>query len=75
MLPVIAGLAQRDRDGWYPESDDATIVLLADDVLRGDPPLVGMISTGGSHLSDPELHHPGPLELYLVSPFSRALGP
>lgn len=75
VVPVLAGLAQRRSDGWYPESDDATIVLLSDDVLRGDPPLVGMISTGGAHLSDPELHHPGPLELYLIAPFSRAMGP
>ncbi|NLD77271.1 MAG: hypothetical protein GX643_11455 [Acidimicrobiales bacterium] len=75
ILPVVGGLVQRQRDGWYPESDDATIVLLADDTLRGDPPLVGMISTGGAHLSDPELHHPGPLELYLVSPVTTLLGP
>ncbi len=75
LMPVVAGAWHRQQQGWYPESDEATIVLLSDDVLRGDPPLVGMISTGGAHLSDPELHHPGPLELYLISPFSRILGP
>lgn len=75
-LPVLGGVVQHRSEGWYPESDDATIVLLAGDTFSADPPLVGMISTGGASLSDPELHHPGPLELYLLAPLTHlGLGP
>lgn len=76
LVPVIAGLLDHQRKEWHPEGDDATIVLLAGDTFRGHPPLVGMISTGGESLSDPELHHPGPLELYVLAPLtSSGLGP
>ncbi|MBX3313441.1 MAG: hypothetical protein KF906_03895 [Actinobacteria bacterium] len=69
VLPIIGSGIQRTADGWYPESDDATITLLGGDVFSSDVPLVGMISTGGDGLDDPELHHPGPLELYMLAPF------
>ena len=75
-LPLLAGLVVHERDGWYPESDDATIVLLAHDTFSASPPLVGMVSTAGEHLAEPELHHPGPLELYALAPLtSSPLGP
>ncbi|MCB0976284.1 MAG: hypothetical protein KDB02_02385 [Acidimicrobiales bacterium] len=74
VLPIVASAAQRSSDGWYPESDDATIVLLSRDVFSRHVPLVGMVSTGGDGLSNPELHHPGPLEFYGLAPFARSPG-
>jgi hypothetical protein len=74
VLPMIGSGIQRTTDGWYPESDDATITLLARDTFGGPIPLVGMVSTGGEGLDDPELHHPGPLELYVLAPFAHVPG-
>jgi hypothetical protein len=70
--PVLSAGWSRERERWYPEGDDATIVLLSLDTFSAHPPLLGMISTGGAELDDPELHHPGPLEQYLLSPFAVA---
>jgi len=70
-LPVGTAWFHQLRAGWFPESDDATIVMLAGDSMTTDPPLVGMISTAGAHLEDPELHHPGPIEFYLLAPLSK----
>ncbi|MEZ5178397.1 MAG: hypothetical protein R2746_08955 [Acidimicrobiales bacterium] len=69
--PIVSAGWSRERQRWYPEGDDATIVLLSRDTFSSHPPLLGMISTGGASLDDPELHHPGPLELYLLSPFAH----
>lgn len=69
--PVLSAGWSRERQDWYPEGDDATIVLLSRDTFSAHPPQLGMISTGGAGLDDPELHHPGPLELYLLAPFAR----
>lgn len=69
-LPILTGVWHQARVGWYPESDNATIALLSGDTFSRHPPLLGMISTGGTALENPELHHPGPLELYLLAPLS-----
>lgn len=74
VLPMVGSGVQRTADGWYPESDDATITMLARDALGGPIPLVGMVSTGGEGLDDPELHHPGPIELYGLAPFAHLPG-
>lgn len=74
VVPILVAGVQRERRHWYPESDDATIVLLSHDTFSSHPPLLGMVSTGGAGLDDPELHHPGPLELYLLAPFTAVLG-
>lgn len=75
VAPVFSSLLSSMGSDHYPESDDATIMLLAGDSISRKPPLVGMISTGGQHLEDPELHHPGPVELYLLAPAVRLAGP
>ncbi len=74
-LPIAAAGLHSLRSGWYPESDDATITLLAGDTFSAHPPTLGMVSTGGATLEDPELHHPGPLEMYLLAPARTVLGP
>lgn len=58
------------RANWEPEGDDATIVLRAREVAKGEFPLQGMRSTAGG--GDPSLanHHLGPLELHLLMPGS-----
>lgn len=55
---------------WQPEGDDATIVLRARELFRGEVPLQGMRSTAGG--TDPALanHHLGPLEMHLLGPAS-----
>jgi hypothetical protein len=72
--PVVSAGWSREHQDAHPEGDDATIVLLGLDTFSAHPPLLGMISTGGAALDDPELHHPGPLEMYLLSPFATAGG-
>lgn len=70
-LPVVGAGWQRHHDEWFPESDDATIVLLSHDTFTRRPPLVGMRATASEHLQHPELHHPGPLEMYGLAPFTH----
>lgn len=72
-LPILSSAWYGHRAGWYPESDDATITMLAGDTFSSHPPLVGMVSTGGAGLDDPELHHPGAIEMYLLAPLGRVL--
>ncbi|MEO6629500.1 MAG: hypothetical protein ABIP03_13150, partial [Aquihabitans sp.] len=69
-LPILTGAWHQSQQGWYPESDNATIALLSGDTFSRHPPLLGMISTGGAALKNPELHHPGPLELYILAPLA-----
>ena len=69
VLPILSAGWSRQHRHWYPEGDDATIVMLSHDTFSTHPPQLGMVSTGGAQLADPELHHPGAIELYLLAPF------
>ncbi len=70
VLPVLGAGWQRHRDGWFPEGDDATIVLLSHDTFSRHPTLVGMRASAPPTLADPHLYHPGPLEMYGLAPFT-----
>ena len=71
VLPVLGAGWQRHHDGWFPEGDDATIVLLSHDTFSRHPTLVGMRASAPPTLDDPHLYHPGPLEMYGLAPFTH----
>ena len=55
--------------------DNALIGIRVRDILHGHLPLIGQPSTG-DNLSDAlPSSHPGPLEFYLLAPFTALLGP
>lgn len=61
-------------DGWQPTGDVATIGLRSRDAWTSDAPLVGQPTTGDNY-ADAASNHPGPIEYWLVGPFTRLLGP
>ncbi|WP_421121094.1 hypothetical protein ACE2AJ_07450 [Aquihabitans daechungensis] len=74
VLPVVASTAMALHDGWTPVGDNATLALRSGDVLRGDPPLTGMPSTSNT-ISDQDISHPGPLEVWVASIPYALFGP
>jgi len=54
--------------GYRPTADHATLAIRADDVGTSRTPLLGTRSSV-SPAGDAVMHHPGPLELYLLAPF------
>jgi hypothetical protein len=66
--PLVVAAAAAVADGWRPVGDDATISVLAHDVLSTASPLVGMPSTIGLDEDEPiEAHHPGPMEFWALA--------
>jgi hypothetical protein len=63
LAPMIRNMAR----GWRPLGDDATIAIGAWRALSLHPPLLGQLTsaTGGTNASDP-----GPLEYWLLGPFT-----
>ena len=74
VLPILASTAMALMDGWTPVGDNATIALRSGDVLRGDAPLTGMPSTSNT-ISDQDVSHPGPLEVWVAAIPYALLGP
>ncbi|MGN6695681.1 MAG: hypothetical protein ACTHN0_16010 [Aquihabitans sp.] len=74
VLPILASTAMALMDGWTPVGDNATIALRSGDVLRGDAPLTGMPSTSNT-ISDQDVSHPGPLEVWVAAIPYGLLGP
>jgi len=72
LVPLVAS-AVAVAPGWLPVGDDATIVMRGRDLLTGETPLLGMPSAVGEQTGRP-VHHPGPLELWWVGAWVRALG-
>ena len=70
-LPVLGGVAERLRNDWQPQGDDAVIAWLASDVLSRDSPLLGMPTTVGltadddAEVSPP--HHWGPMQFWVLA--------
>jgi hypothetical protein len=64
LAPMIRSMAR----GWRPLGDDATIAIGAWRALSLHPPLLGQLTsaTGGSNANDP-----GPLEYWLLGPFTH----
>jgi hypothetical protein len=74
VLPILVSTAMALHDGWNPVGDNATIALRTGDVLRGDPPLTGMPSTSNT-ITDQDISHPGPVEMWLAAVPYALLGP
>lgn len=72
LLPLTAS-ALHVAPGWLPVGDDATIEMRGRDLFTADMPLLGMPSAVGEQTGRP-VHHPGPLELWWVGAWVRALG-
>jgi hypothetical protein len=73
-LPVLSSLIVL-RQGWRPIGDNALIGLRVHDVLTGHFPLIGQPTTGENFGSGIATSHPGPIEFYLIAPFTAILGP
>lgn len=73
-LPIVAAVAGSVLDGWTPVGDNATLALRVGDVLRGDPPLVGMPTTSNT-ISEEDLSHPGPIEAWVAAIPVALVGP
>lgn len=61
-------------DGWAPHGDEAVIAIKAHDAWSGHLPLLGMRSTSDETVRGVWVHHPGPLELWLIGLPYRILG-
>ena len=67
-LTPLAHAAAVLGEGWHPTGDDAIIALRAQDVGRGNLPLVGQPTTADAlKPGTPPSNHPGPLEYYLLA--------
>lgn len=74
LLPILSAIIVLSQ-GWRPSGDNALISLRAHDVLTGHLPLVGQPTTGENFGGGIESSHPGPIEFYLIAPFTLLLGP
>ena len=74
VLPILASTAMALHNGWTPVGDNATLAIRSGDVLRGDPPLTGMPSTANT-ISDDDVFHPGPLEVWVAAIPYALFGP
>jgi len=72
LVPLVASVVEV-APGWLPVGDDATIEMRGRDLLTEETPLLGMPSAVGEQTGRP-VHHPGPLELWWVGAWVRALG-
>lgn len=73
LVPVVWAVAQAIHAGWFPVGDDALTALSVYDVFHGHPPLQGAMSATGN-ASGVLVHHPGPLQYYLLAPVVFLLG-
>lgn len=73
LLPIVWAVAQAVQAGWFPVGDDALTALSVYDVFHGHPPLQGAMSATGN-ASGVLVHHPGPLQYYLLAPVVSLLG-
>lgn len=64
LIPLVASIASI-IPGWRPSGDVAALVLRSQDIFTRGTPLVGMPSSAGG-FAGAEIHHPGPLEFWLV---------
>lgn len=62
----ILGTAARAAPTWRPVGDTAAIVLRATDVFSRHSPLVGMPTTLSDSVGQ-AVHHPGPLEFWVIA--------
>lgn len=59
---------------WWPEDDEAFIANRVLDVWSTHPPVTGMRSTSWLDAGGVQVHHPGPLQFYVLAPFLLVTG-
>src|SRR5687768_12282154 len=69
---VVAAVRAVER-GWVPVGDNALQAVRAHDVLGGDVPLIGTLSSA-SEASSEDVNHPGPLMDDLLAVPVRVVG-
>lgn len=74
VLPILASTVMALHNGWTPVGDNATLALRSGDVVRGDPPLTGKVSTSDT-ITDRQVDHPGPLEVWVAAIPYALFGP
>ncbi len=71
ILPLLVCLVYMAIRGYWPGGDDAYIGVRTMDVWSTHPPLTGMRSTGYADAGAVQVHHPGPLQFYVLAvPFA-----
>ena len=62
------------RNGWAATGDNALMGIRTRDILHGHFPLIGQPTTGDNLSDAAPSSHPGPMEFYLLAPFTLAFG-
>ena len=65
LTPIVTSVVDVG-EGWVPVSDTAIIATRARDVFTTDSPLLGQPSTAGATVGR-QVHHPGPLEYWVIA--------
>jgi len=73
-LPIVVMAVRKFSGDWQPLGDAAYFAVRSRDVLTANHPLLGAWSSGSTNLEQ-SVNNLGPLQLDLLAPFTRLLGP
>jgi len=73
-VPIVVMVIRKLTGDWQPLGDAAYFAVRSRDVLTANHPLLGAWSSGSTNLEQ-SVNNLGPLQLDLLAPFTRLLGP